>query len=234
MNDQQYPNFNQPGSQSVPLRAAFAPSFMSKVLTCFGVAVAVSALGAYVGLNYFADYILSSPILTYGLFIIELALILTSGLWSKKEPINLILFALFALVTGLTLVPILAYLTMSASGVALLIKALAATALMFGASAVFGLTTHFNLSGIRGFLIMSLLGMIVVSIIGIFLPWNNTFEMIFSGIGVVIFSAFVMYDMQKLKSYPEDMYINAAMQLYLDIFNLFLYILRLLSALNRR
>jgi FtsH-binding integral membrane protein len=215
------------------VRSSFAPSFMSKVLTCFGLAVAVSALGAYLGLNYFASYFALSPVLTYGLIIVELILILTSGLWSKKEPINYVLFAAFAFITGLTLVPILAYLTLSAGGVDLLIKALTATALMFGACAIFGATTHYNLQGLRGFLVMSLLGMIIVSLVGLFLPWGNTFEMIFAGFGVVVFSGFVMYDMQNIKHYPEDMYIQAAMQLYLDIFNLFLYILRLISAFSR-
>jgi len=220
--------------QPAAARISYGSSFMSKVLTCFGLAVGVSALGAYIGLNYFAQYFVSSPALTYGLIILELALVLTSGLWSKKEPINVILFGLFALVTGLTLVPIIAYLTLSAGGVSLLIKALAATALMFGGCAIFGATTHRNLQGLGGFLIMALIGMIIVSIIGIFIPWSNTFEMIFAGIGVIIFSAYTMYDIQRLRSYPDDMYIMAAMQLYLDIFNLFLYILRLLSAMNRR
>lgn len=215
------------------VRSSFAPSFMSKVLTCFGLAVAVSVLGAYLGLNYFASYFALSPVLTYGLIIVELILILTSGLWSKKEPINYVLFAAFAFITGLTLVPILAYLTLSAGGVDLLIKALTATALMFGACAIFGATTHYNLQGLRGFLVMSLLGMIIISLVGLFLPWGNTFEMIFAGFGVVVFSGFVMYDMQNIKHYPEDMYIQAAMQLYLDIFNLFLYILRLISAFSR-
>ena len=220
--------------QPAAARISYGSSFMSKVLTCFGLAVGVSALGAYIGLNYFAQYFVSSPALTYGLIILELALVLTSGLWSKKEPINVILFGLFALVTGLTLVPIIAYLTLSAGGVSLLIKALAATALMFGGCAIFGATTHRNLQGLGGFLIMALIGMIIVSIIGIFIPWSNTFEMIFAGIGVIIFSAYTMYDIQRLRSYPDDMYIMAAMQLYLDIFNLFLYILRLPSAMNRR
>ena len=105
---------------------------------------------------------------------------------------------------------------------------------MFTAAAVFGYTTHVNLQGLRGFLFLSLLGMIIVGVVGIFIPWSNSFEMIYSGIGVVIFSAYTMYDLQRLKTFPEHMYIEAAIELYLDIFNLFLYILRLLSALNRR
>lgn len=207
--------------------------FRSKVLAFFGLAVGVSALGAYLGLNYLGRYFATMPALTYGLIIVELGLVLTSTLWSKKEPLNYLLFSLFALVTGFTLVPVLGYLTMSTGGVNLLIKALLATTLMFGACALYGATTHRNLAGLRGFLTMSLIGMIVVSLVGLFLPWGNTFEMIFSGFGVLVFSGYVMYDMQNLRHYPEDMYIQAAMQLYLDIFNLFLYILRLMGAFGR-
>lgn len=214
-------------------RPVFKTSFYSKVFLCFGMAVAVSALGTYLGMTYLAKYFLSYPATSYILFAIELVLILTSRKWSQRQPLNYFLFAAFAFITGLTLVPIIAYLTVSAGGIALLVKALTATALMFGATAIFGATTHYNLQGLRGFLVMSLIGMIVVSIVGIFLPWGNTFEMIFSGFGVIIFSGFIMYDIQRLKNYPENMYIDAALQLYLDLFNLFIYILRLMTSFNR-
>lgn len=211
----------------------FGATFMSKVFFFFGLAVAVSALGSYIGLTYFSRYFLANPAITYGLIIVELVLIFTSGFWSKKAPLSYILFIGFALCTGLTLVPILAYLTLSVGGTAILIKALTATALMFGACAIFGHTTHYNLQGMRGFLIMGLFGMIIVSVIGIFMPWSNTFEMVFAGIGVILFSGYTMYDIQRLKHYPENAYIDAAIQLYLDIFNMFLFILRLIMAFDR-
>jgi hypothetical protein len=75
--------------------------------------------------------------------------------------------------------------------------------------------------------------MIIVGVIGIFLPWGSTTEMIYSGIGVLLFTGYTMYDFQKLKMYPENMYIEAALQLYLDIFNLFIFILRLISSGRR-
>ena len=105
---------------------------------------------------------------------------------------------------------------------------------MFGAAAIFGWTTKIDLSGLRGFLIIGLLGLIVVGILGLFIPWNNTAEMVYSGIGVLIFSGYTMYDFQKIKQFPEDAAIDAALALYLDIFNLFIMLLRLLSSLNRR
>lgn len=215
-------------------RPVYQSSFLSKVMFFFGLAVAASAAGAYVGLNYLVPFFLSNPASIYVLLFAEVILILTSRLWSQKHGLNYVLFTAFAVITGLTLVPILAYFVESAEGVSLLIKAFSATALMFTAAAVFGYTTHVNLQGLRGFLFLLLLGMIIVGVVGIFIPWSNTFEMIYSGIGVVIFSAYTMYDLQRLKTFPEHMYIEAAIELYLDIFNLFLYILRLLSALNRR
>lgn len=220
--------------ETVQDRPAFQTSFHSKVFLCFGFAVAMSALGTYLGMTYLAKYFFVNPATSYILFGLELILVLTSKLWSQRQPLNYLLFAAFALITGLTLVPIIAYLTLSAGGLTLLVKALSATALMFGATAIFGYTTNYNLQGLRGFLLMSLIGMIVVSIVGIFLPWGNSFEMIFSGFGVILFSGYIMYDMQNLKNYPENMYIEAALQLYLDIFNLFIYILRLMSSFGRR
>ena len=104
---------------------------------------------------------------------------------------------------------------------------------MFTAGAIIGRTTHRNLSGLSGFLFLGIIGMIVVGILGIFFPWGNGFEIIYSGFGVLLFSAFVMYDVQKLKHYPPDRYIDAALALYLDIFNLFINILRLMGALRR-
>ena len=216
--------------QETTVQTSFGPTFMSKVFFFFGLAIAASAAGAYVGMNYLAQTFLASPGLIYVLLIAELILIFTSGFWSKKAPLSYILFTTFAVLTGLTLVPILSYLTASAAGTSILIKAFTATALMFGGCAIFGYTTHYNLQGLRGFLFMALLGLIIVGVIGIFLPWSNTFEMIYAGIGVIIFSGYTMYDVQRLKHYPQDAYIDAAIQLYLDIFNLFLFILRLLSS----
>jgi hypothetical protein len=99
---------------------------------------------------------------------------------------------------------------------------------MFGAAGAIGWTTKRSLEGMRGFLSITLIGMLIVGIIGIFIPWGSTFEMVYSGIGVLLFSGYAMYDFQKIKQYPEDRYIDAAIQLYLDIFNLFIFVLRLI------
>lgn len=221
-------------NNNIAISAQMEPTFFGKVMTFFALAVLCSAAGVYVTTHYFIQYFVQTPQLMYVFFAVELIMILTSRLWSKRSPLNRVLFAAFTFITGVTIAPLIAVLAASPAGSTILMQALLATGLMFAATAVIGWTTHYDLSGLKGFLFMTLTGMIIVGIIGIFIPWGNTMEIVYSGIGIILFAGFTMYDIQKLKRYPEDMYIEAALNLYLDIFNLFLYILRLIMALNRR
>lgn len=217
--------------QTVPYSTA--PSFMSQVFAYFGLAVLTSAAGTYIGLNYFAAFFLANPMLMYVLFALELVLIFTSRLWSEKRPLNYALFMAFAFITGVTIVPLIALFVVQFEGYGMILKALLATTLMFGGAAAFGWITKKNLSGLSGFLWIALIGMIIVSVIGIFIPWGTQFEMIFAGFGVILFGAYTMYDVQKLKYSLGMNPLEAALNLYLDIFNLFIYILRLMGAVSR-
>ncbi len=217
-----------------PIIAEQGTTFISKVFLFFGLAILMSTGGAVLGMYYLMPFFLASPVLMYLLFAVELGLVFTSRMWSEKHPINYLLFSLFALITGITLIPVLALAMVEAQGATMIIKALFATTLMFGATAIFGYTTNFNLSGLRGFLTFSIIGLIIVSIIGIFIPWSNTFEMGFSAFGVILFGAYTMYDIQQIKNSQGLMNpLDAALRLYLDIFNLFIFILRLMLSLSR-
>jgi len=215
------------------LGAVRTSSFMSKVFFFFGMAVLISAAGTFTGFQYLGPLFIENPSLMWVFFALELILVFTARWWSVSRPINYVLFAAFTFITGITIVPILASIIVEFGGPDIIIKAFLATALTFTAVAIAGALTHRNLSGLGGFLMIGLIGMIVVSLIGIFVPWSNTFEMIFSGIGVLLFTGFVMFDINRLKAYPQDRYVDAALQLYLDIFNLFLYILRLIAGMSR-
>lgn len=204
-----------------------SPTFFGRVMFVFALALLVSAGGVFLSLNFFIEYFIQSPALMWIVFIGELALIFTSRKWSTKRPLNYWLFSLFALLTGISITPLLV-LASATAGIGVVAKALIATFFMFTAAGIIGWKTKKSLQGLGGFLFISLIGLIVVSIIGIFVPWGSTFEMIFSGIGVLVFSGFAMYDFQRIKSFPEDRYIDAALHLYLDIFNLFIFILRLI------
>lgn len=216
-------------SASPTVRAAFFP----QVMFYFGLAILTSAAGTFVGFQYLIPVFLANPSLMWILFAVELILIFTSRAWSARRPINYLLFALFAFITGVTIVPLLASIIMEFGGPSLIIKAFLATTFMFSGTALFGWVTKKDLSGLRGFLWVALIGMIIISIMGIFIPWGNNFEIVFSGFGVLLFGAYTMYDFQRLKMFPQDRAMDAALMLYLNIFNMFLFILRLLSGVSR-
>ena len=111
------------------------------------------------------------------------------------------------------------------------------TAGMFGAMSVYGLVTKRDLSGMGSFLFMGLVGIIIASIVNIFLQSSAVYWMI-SMIGVLVFVGLTAYDVQRIKtigeqgimSQGEEMIkkgaIMGALTLYLDFINLFLMLLR--------
>jgi len=109
------------------------------------------------------------------------------------------------------------------------------TAATFGAMSLYGYTTKRDLTGIGNFLIMGLIGLIIASIVNIFLA-SSMLEFAISAIGVLIFVGLTAYDTQKIKeSYDASMgsdvmakgAIMGALSLYLDFINLFMMLLRL-------
>jgi FtsH-binding integral membrane protein len=208
-------------------------SFYNKVFSLFGLSILVTGAGVFAGFHYFLEAFMANPLLMYLLFGMELLLIFTSGFWSKKEPLNYALFSLFTFSSGVTVVPLIASFALEFGGFDIIYRALFSTTVMFLAMGLLGHSLKVRLNGMGGFLFMGLIGLLVVGIIGIFLPWGNTGEMLYAGFGTLLFAGYAVYDVNRLKDYPEDEYVNAAIALYLDIFNLFIFILRLSGALSR-
>ena len=109
------------------------------------------------------------------------------------------------------------------------------TAATFGAMSLYGYTTKRDLTGMGSFLMMGLIGLIIASIVNIFLA-SSMLEFAISAVGVLIFVGLTAYDTQKIKeSYAEHFgadtlaknAIMGALSLYLDFINLFLMLLRL-------
>ncbi|MDP2643244.1 MAG: Bax inhibitor-1/YccA family protein [Candidatus Peregrinibacteria bacterium] len=228
-----FENMNKSPYAAYP-SAKLSPTFFGKVMLFFTFAIISSIAGIFVAIVFLFDYFMAVPGIMFAFFAAELILVFTARMWSTKVPLNRFLFALFTFISGITIAPLIAIVAASPAGLVILAKALIITAFVFTAVGILGYTTKMDLSGMRMFLFIALIGMIITGVVGIFLPWSNTFEMFYAGIGVLLFAGFTAYDFQKIKTYPEDRYIDAALHLYLDIFNLFLYVLRLLMALNRR
>lgn len=113
-----------------------------------------------------------------------------------------------------------------------------ATAAGFAGLSLWGYTTKRDLSGLGTFLIMGVVGLIVASIINLFLG-SGTLSLAISAIGVLLFAGLTAYDTQKIKSlyfYVQgtDMMgktvVMGALTLYLDFINMFLFLLRLFGS----
>jgi uncharacterized protein len=108
---------------------------------------------------------------------------------------------------------------------------------MFGAAAVYGHVTKRSLAGLGGLLFMGVIGLVVASVINIFLV-NDTVSWVISIIGVVIFTALTAYDVQRIQNgdlvvwtgSTEKAAVIGALHLYLDFVNIFLFLLRLFGS----
>ncbi|MBA4749950.1 MAG: Bax inhibitor-1/YccA family protein [Alphaproteobacteria bacterium] len=142
------------------------------------------------------------------------------------------LFWIYAALVGLSLSSI--FLAYTGASIA---KVFFITAGTFAGMSLYGYTTKRDLSKFGSFLIMGLIGVILASIVNIFLK-SSGLEFVISLLGVFIFVGLTAYDTQQIKSlYYEDDHpeigakkaIMGALTLYLDFLNLFLYLLRFMG-----
>jgi FtsH-binding integral membrane protein len=211
-----------------------------KIYGLFGLAMGLTALGVFLGALY-APMLFRSGV-HFILLIVEIVLILGAPYWMEKSPLNILLFGLFPLFSGITIAPYLLYVaTVVPNGSAILLNALLATVFMSSAAAVFARTTSLQLQSLGRFLLFGVLGLIGLGLLQLFVPalrQSMGFEMGLSAAGIVIFAAFTAFDVQRIAQMGRagaNPFL-LALSLYLDIFNLFLYILRFMMALsgNRR
>ncbi len=111
------------------------------------------------------------------------------------------------------------------------------TAASFGALSLYGYTTKKDLSGLGSFLIMGLFGLIIASLVNLFLA-SSALQFAISAIGVLIFAGLTAYDTQKIKEMYFDgddvvaagrKAIMGALTLYLDFINLFTFLLQFMG-----
>ncbi len=109
-------------------------------------------------------------------------------------------------------------------------------AALFLIFALIGYYTKMDLSKIGTYLLMILLGVIICSVINIFIG-NNTFDIIVTCISIVVFLGYIAYDIQQVKRLEgmiddENLAVISAFQLYLDFINIIYDLLRLFGNIN--
>ena len=146
-----------------------------------------------------------------------------------------LLFYLFSAVNGMMLSTIFLVYSMTA-----ITKTFFITAGTFGAMSVYGYFTSKDLSKMGSFLFMALIGLIIASLVNIFLK-SSGLDWIISIVGVLIFVGLTAWDTQQIKTMAMQMPGSqtgrlatlGALTLYLDFINLFLFILRIFGGSSR-
>jgi hypothetical protein len=215
-------------------------SYMLKVYNYMTVGLVVTGLVAYgafamafdqSGLTAFGQAIYVSP-LKYVIMLAPLAfvLVLSFGIAKLSAGTAQLLFWAFAAVMGLSLSSIFAVYTGGS-----IAKVFFITAGTFGAMSLYGYTTKRDLTQIGSFLIMGLIGIVIASVVNIFLQ-SDGLGFAISIVGVLVFVGLTAWDTQKVKESYDEAHgaevlakgaIMGALNLYLDFINLFLMLLRL-------
>lgn len=208
--------------------------FMNKVYAWMSAALLITGFVAYWAATTPAviNAIVTNRILFYALILGEFGLVIWISARINQmtsERANL-LFITYAALNGLTLSTIFLIYTSSSIATTFFI-----TAGTFAAMSFYGYTTKKDLTSWGNLLFMALLGLIIASLVNMFLQ-SPFFNYLLSWGGVVIFVGLTAYDTQKIKQMANEMdseenakkgAVIGALSLYLDFVNLFLYLLRL-------
>lgn len=165
------------------------------------------------------------------LFLVQLvvAFVLSLAIRRISATVGLLLFFVYAAITGVTLGFVL--LTYEIGSI---VTAGSSAAAVFGAAAIYGAVTKRDLSSLGRYLFMGLVGLLVAMLVNLFVGWN-WLSFGISVAGVVIFTALTAYDVQKIQrgdyaawaGSMEKGAVFGAFHLYLDFINLFFMLLRL-------
>lgn len=180
--------------------------------------------------------ILGSSFGMWGLLIAEIGLVwyLSARIRQISFTTATVLFIIYSILNGATLSVI--FLAYTASSIA---STFFITAGTFAATGIYGYVTKKDLSSLGSLCIMGVIGLIIATVVNIFLA-SDALTMVISYIGVALFVSLTAYDTQKIKRLllSNDMEVNeetqkiallGALTLYLDFINLFLYLLRILG-----
>ena len=223
--------------QQLEVSRAF-PVLMQKVYLWMSLALVITGFTAYfvATSQTLLTMVFGNSLVMWGLIIAEFALVFAiSGAINKLSLTTAtLLFTLYSVLNGATLsVIFLAYTLSSIASVFFI------TSATFGAMALYGYFTKKDLSSWGRILFMALIGIIIATVVNIFLK-SGALNMIVSYVGVLVFVGLTAYDSQKIKEMllqapdagegMQKIALLGALSLYLDFINLFIYLLRIFGS----
>ena len=206
----------------------------SKIFMWMFIGLAITfGVGAYVSMNENMLYNVFSKIYVV-LIVAELVVVIwLSARIRKMSPMSAkIMFCLYSFLTGLTFSSIFVLYKLTS-----IIYVFGITSLIFLIFALIGYYTNIDLTKFGIYLFMILLGIIICSLINIFVG-SESFDLVLTIVCLIVFICYIAYDIQVIKrnlysiENEDNLAIYGALQLYLDFINIFLKLLRLFGKNN--
>lgn len=208
---------------------------MAKTFAFMFAVLLVTAISAYATVqSNLIDRLLQSSLSWYGIIIVEVVTVIAAQVAMKKNNVTMsaIMLLAYSIVNGMTFSIIFLVYDLGS-----IVTMFVLASIVFGVLAIFGMVTKRDLSSLGSVGIMALTGVIVLSVINIFVK-SSGLSLALAAVGLAVFIGLTAYDVQKIKALAKQNTNNSttilamfgALMLYLDLINIFLYLLRLFGS----
>ncbi|MGB3432339.1 Bax inhibitor-1/YccA family protein [Achromobacter sp.] len=184
-----------------------------------------AAVGMYTGINRIMG---ASPGLSAIVFLVGAFGLMFAIEKNKNSSLGVVLLLAFTFFMGVMLSRLLGFVMGMSNGSQLVMTAFGGTAIVFGTMATLATTIKRDLSGLQKFLFIGAVVILVAALANIFLQLPALMLTI-SVLAIVVFSAFMLVDLQRVVNGGETNYVSATLAIYLDVYNVFSNLLMLLG-----
>ncbi|MDN3987131.1 Bax inhibitor-1/YccA family protein [Zwartia vadi] len=184
-----------------------------------------AAVGMYSGLN---QVMAASPGITAIVFLAGAFGLMFAVEKNKDNSLGVGLLLLFTFFMGLMLSRMLGFVLGMSNGTSLVMLAFGGTAIVFGTMATLASSIKRDLSGLSKFMFIGVIVLLVASLANIFLQ-IPALMLTVSVLAIVVFSAFMLIDLQRVVNGGETNYVSATLAIYLDVYNVFANLLAILG-----
>jgi len=230
-----YDDLESQGKQSVSsLDVIIRAGFIRKVYSILSIQLVVTAITAATFMLHDGtrEYVLHTPSMFYAAMFLPLGFIMALYCYKNKHPHNMYILGGFTLCEAYTVGVICAMYQANGMGL-IVLQALMLTAAIFISLSAYTLTSKKDFTFLGAGLSAGLIVLIFWGLLNMFFPFNMGFRMVFSLLGALLFAGYILYDTsQIMHNLGPDDYIEASISLYLDIINLFLYLLEFLRMIS--
>jgi modulator of FtsH protease len=185
-----------------------------------------TVLGAFIGVT------MQVPILRGGMGILLFLAIAFGFMFAiektKESAAGVFVLLGFTFFMGLYLTPLLSYTLRYANGPALIMTAFGGTAVVFAVMASIATASKRDFSGLGSWLMAGVVVLLLAGVANVFLGLT-ALQLVISVLAIGIFSAFILFDVQRIVNGGETNYITATLSIYLDVYNIFASLLQLLG-----